>query len=124
MKPRLHLILCAVLLAGCLNPADKTPPAPVPVSLDGASRQAIVDYSSGMADLCDSTAADIDAGKFKAQSQITDKFHAASQAIREDAFGKLGKQMDAVVPPGVNLSPAETAAAYRLMAKGFRRIGK
>ncbi len=113
-------------IAGCdlvVSPKDATKPSPVvATTLDAVAEQTGRDYLSGMADLCNSTAADIDAGKFKAQSQITESFKASSASLRDSMFNvRLGQRMDQDVPPGKDLSAADTSKAYRALATGFKK---
>lgn len=122
MKSRLSLIAC-LLMVGCLDSlvSQDTKPAPVGTTLEAVAEQTGRDYLSGMADLCNSTAADLDAGKYKAQSQVADAFKSANDAMRKSTFDKLGQRMNQDVPPGKDLSAADTAKAYRSMANGFKK---
>jgi hypothetical protein len=125
MKSRLALIACLLLVVGCDLIVPASNPAPSPVvgtTLEAVAEQTGRDYLSGMADLCNSTAADIDAGKYKAQSQVADAFKASSENLRTSLFNvKLGQRMDQDVPPGKDLSAGDTSKAYRAMANGFKK---
>jgi hypothetical protein len=113
-----------LLVIGCdsliVQPVDPAKPV-VGTTLEAVAEQTGRDYLAGMADLCNSTAADIDAGKFKAQSQVVDQFKAANDSLRKSTFDKLGQRMDQDVPPGKDLSAVDTSKAYRAMANGLRK---
>lgn len=123
MKSRLSLLALCLAIAGCgliVTPKDSAKPAPA-TTLQAVAEQTGRDYLAGMADLCEATASDLDAGKFKAQAQVADQFKAANEALRKDKFGALGKRFDQDVPPGQDLSAKDTAAAYRRMGAGLRK---
>lgn len=121
MTPRYAApLLFAVVLLGCIEPKSKDA-QPAATTLQAVAEQTGRDYLAGMADLCEATAKDLDAGKFKAQSQVADQFKAANDALRKDKFGTLGKRFDQDVPPGQDLSAADTAKAYRAMGAGLRK---
>lgn len=116
------LMIVVIALVGCLQPASvPSPPGPAaPTTLDAVTIQATREYLRAMADLCDKTAADIDAGKYKAQSQVTDQFKGESANLRIVYFAKIGARFDKDVTPGVALEQKKTADAYRRLGLGFR----
>lgn len=122
---RIPIIACVLLITGCdliVQPDAAKPQPVVGTTLEAVAEQTGRDYLAGMADLCESTAKDLDSGKYKAQSQVTESFKASSAALRNSLFNvRLGQRMDQDVPPGKDLSAADTSKAYRAMAAGLKK---
>lgn len=117
-----RLSIAALLLAGCIQTPPRPepqPPAPVVETVDGAAAASMSDYRTRSADVFDTLAADLRAGKYPTQAAFADAMEAATKAARLESFAPLREAWQADNPD--EWDREADAVKCEETARGFRR---
>ena len=124
---RLHasLLLCLVLLVGCVQPNRPVAPVPDPspqpivLTVEQAAKRFTAEYRTGLARAAGEVARRAEAGEFADVTAVEAAWFDASKAAREQANGPLMRAMDAAFIDSAGRPGRDLAPLLRDLERGF-----